>query len=1174
MSERGDGAVDRIAALDPNVSQRLASDPAASVWVGASAGSGKTKVLTDRVLRQMLAGTPPARILCLTFTKAAAAEMAIRINRTLGAWATVDDARLEDELTALTGERPTAETRRDARRLFARVIDCPGGMKLQTIHAFCQSLLRRFPLEAGLAAHFEVMDEATATELLLRARGAVLSQARCEPEAPVGRALTRLAAELHEGALGALMVDLACERGRLRRILTDHGGLEGTIEAVCRVLDVAPGTDDRSVTLAACTDRAFDGPGLRRACRALAGGSASDQERAIGVAAWLAGSLEERGRGFMPYARLFLTLDDTPRKILITKKAAAGDTAVPEILLTEAERLVTLLGRRKAAGVAASTAALLTFAEALLEAYCRLKDARALLDYDDLILAARDLLACEGVAPWVLFKLDGGLDHILIDEAQDTNPEQWAVVARLAEEFFAGLGARADTEAPARTVFAVGDEKQSIFSFQRADPREFARLRQHFKERVEGAHQVWRQVALDISFRSTAAVLRLVDGVFARTEARDGVTLDSAATIRHFAHRRGQGGLVELWPAIAPEPSEPGQPWLVPLVREAATEPSARLAAAIADTIRGWLERGERLEAKGRPIRPGDIMVLVRRRTGFVPTLVRALKDRGVAVAGVDRMILSQQLSVMDLTALAGFVLLCDDDLTLAVVLKGPFIGFDEDALYTLANPRSGTLWRALAERAEVEPGSAYARAYAWLDRLLARADFDPLYEFFAGILHQPCPADPDSGLRAILGRLGAEARDPLDEFLSLCLTYQRMHPPSLQGFLHWLAANEAEIKREQEQAGGPAGGMVRIMTVHGAKGLQAPIVFLPDTTRKPTQSVRVLWPEGARSIPLYAPRRAQEEDRCAEARALADRLRDQEYRRLLYVALTRAEDRLYVCGWLGQHKAQSDSWYGLIDEALAADPDSREFEFTSPNPRDARGPSGTGRRLFEPQTAPLKADAAEGPPPPSPPLPPWANLRPKIEPQPSRPLTPSAPDGIEPTIRSPLGSDDGSGFRRGLLLHRLFQSLPDLEPAIRRTAALRFLARPAHSLTPGTREAMVAEVLAVLEDPTFAALFGPGSRAEVPVVGQVGNRVLSARIDRLLVTPQEVWIIDYKTNRPAPATLAQVAPLYLQQMASYRAALQAIYPGHSVRCVMLWTDAPRLMEIPAAPLVQNTGPS
>ncbi|WP_338084126.1 UvrD-helicase domain-containing protein [Azospirillum baldaniorum] len=473
--------------LDPNVAQRLASDPLSSVWVGASAGSGKTKVLTDRVLRLMLSGTAPARILCLTFTKAAAAEMSIRINRTLGIWATLPDEGLEDRLADLCGERPSAETRTIARRLFAQVVDCPGGMKIQTIHAFCQSLLRRFPLEAGLAPHFEVMDERTAAGLLTEARDEVLHAGRAAPDSPLGKAMARLTAELNAEEFADILAELASERGRIQRLFESVHGLEGAVDAVHEALGVPPGITEAAILREACADHAFDVPGLRDACRALSTGSKTDEERGLGIQGWL-DAADSRVRAFQIYARHFLTAEGGARKTLITKKPATSFPAALTALEREAERLVSLMKRVRSAGVAASTTALLTLAESLLSAYEAKKKAKALLDYDDLILSANALLrGKDGVpaVPWVLFKLDGGLDHILIDEAQDTNPEQWQVVGSIAEEFFAGLSAR-DGGETTRTVFAVGDEKQSIFSFQRADPAEFARMRRPFPDPCQG----------------------------------------------------------------------------------------------------------------------------------------------------------------------------------------------------------------------------------------------------------------------------------------------------------------------------------------------------------------------------------------------------------------------------------------------------------------------------------------------------------------------------------------------------------------------------------------------------------------------------------------------------------------------------------------------------------------
>ena len=1146
--------------LDPNVMQLRASDPVASVWVGASAGSGKTKVLTDRVLRLMLTGTTPARILCLTFTKAAAAEMSIRINRTLGRWATLDEDSLTDELAALGGGMPDAGTRTTARRLFARVVDCPGGMKIQTIHAFCQSLLRRFPLEARLAPHFEVMDDHTAEGLLGEARDAVLEQGRSAPETAIGRALARLTTALNAEQFADLLAELTSQRGRIEALLRTHHGLDALVEAVHHLLSVPPGTDESDILRAGTEPDAFDEAGLRLACQALAGGSKTDQERGGAIQAWLDSG--DRLAGFDVYAAQFLTADGTVRKTLMTKKPATQFPLALAAMEDEAERLVTLSERRKAARVAASTTALMTLADALLGSYRERKAARALLDYDDLILTAKELLGRSAV-PWVLYKLDGGLDHILIDEAQDTNPDQWAVVAAIAEEFFAdtgaGSGAGSGVGAGAvRTVFAVGDEKQSIFSFQGADPAEFNRMRRRFEALAAESARAWADVSLNISFRSTAAVLGAVDAVFAQDTARDGVVLSGA--IAHRAFRRGQAGVVEVWPSIKPEPPPERAPWEPPVARETVDSPANRLAAVIADTIAGWLRSGEMLESRGRPVQAGDVMVLVRRRTGFVTELVRALKERAVPVSGVDRMVLTRQLAVMDLMALAGFLLLPEDDLALATVLKGPLIGLDEDALFTLAYERKGSLWQALVRRAEGDP--LFRPARVWLGDLMGRTDFRRPYELFAGLLAAPCPADAVSGRRAMLGRLGPDALDPLDEFLAIALTFEKTEPPSLQLFLAWLEASEAEIKREQDAGG----GRVRIMTVHGSKGLQAPIVFLPDTCGAPVQGPGVLWPDEELPVPLYAPRVAQMEGIATAARARANRRRDQEYRRLLYVALTRAEDRMIVCGWETTREPPGDCWYKLIGQAFEAaegtgDAVRWDFDFTG---FGAHGWRGSGWRWKDPQTAPARSDQpAEATVVEHPPLPDWWCLRAPPEPTPSRPLTPSRPETEEPAVRSPLEEGDGNRFQRGILVHRLLQTLPDLEPDLRDAAARRFLARPAHTLTAEQQDRLARETLAVLEDPAFAHLFGPQSRAEVPVVGLVGDRALSGQIDRLAVTGDAVWIADYKTNRPPPRAVESVPEVYLAQMAAYRDAVAAIYPGRIIRCALVWTDGPFLMELP-----------
>ena len=1137
--------------------QRNAADPTQSVWVAASAGAGKTKVLTDRVMRLLLDGAPPARLLCLTFTRAAAAEMANRINRDLGRWTLVDDALLDVELEALTGSLPDDETRRRARRLFAAVLDAPGGLKIMTIHAFCQSLLGRFPLEAGVAPHFEVLDERAAAELLRDAQSAVLVAAHAGVEPELAEALAEVSGHVNEDAFHDLMDALRGARGRLRALLDHHGDVDGLIDATWRLLGVAADETVDDVVGAASADGAFDRAALAAAGAALEHGSDADVARGARLAAWLEMPAAERQAAFGDYLKIFLTVDLAARKSLITKKAQAAGPDAVDALTAEQARLADVVEHRRAVIVARASAALLRLGGALLDEYDRHKAARARLDYDDLVLCAGRLLERPGVAPWVLYKLDGGLDHILVDEAQDTSPEQWRVIARLADEFFAGKGAREVL----RTVFVVGDEKQSIFSFQGADLAALAAMRAHFAARVQAAGEVWREVELGISFRSTAAVLQAVDAVFANPAARDGVVF-ADHVVAHQAERKGHAGLVELWPLVADADADDPAPWAVPVERREAARSSARLARHIARTVHGWVSGGERLDARGRAVRPGDVLVLVRRRTVFVEELVRALKALGVPVAGADRMVLTDQLAVMDLVALGEFLLLPDDDLTLATVLKGPLIGLDEDALFDLAYERRTSLWAELVRRHGERDD--FARAHRTLAELLGRVDFVPPYELYAEIL------DVRGGRRQLVGRLGPDANDPIDEFLTLALGYERIEPPSLQGFLHWLAAGETQIKRDLDQARDE----VRVMTVHGAKGLQAPIVILPDTTALPGggRGATLLWHDGdgdgdGGPALLWPVRTANDERRCRAARqALRDR-ESEEYRRLLYVAMTRAEDRLYVCGWQGRHAPPDGCWYRLVADTMETIAEAVDFDTTAQGPDGWRG---TAYRLSQPQTRGAEADdaarTAAAPQPAE--EPDFLRSPAPPEPAPPRPLAPSRPAAAEPAVLSPLAEGPGEGrFLRGRLIHWLLQLLPDAEPAARDALCRRLLARPGHGLTDEAQAEIAAEALAVIDDARFAALFGPTSRAEVPLVGVVDGAVVAGQVDRLVVGADRVTVIDFKTNRPAPAREADVAPAYIAQMAAYRAVLAQIYPEKTIDCLLLWTDGPHLMQLSDAVL-------
>ncbi|MGH6888175.1 MAG: double-strand break repair helicase AddA [Rhizomicrobium sp.] len=1097
-------------------------NPAISAWVSAHAGTGKTYTLANRVTSLLLDGAAPERILCLTYTKAAAGEMAGRLFGQLGEWAMLDDAALAEKIASVGACVSDAEGLARARRLFALALEAPGGLKIQTIHSFCQYLLARFPLEAGVPPSFDVLDEETAAELVAGARARVLERAGAgEPD--LAEAVNLLATQAGEGKLDSILsAALGGDRRKFERFLERlERDCENIATAVARAHGIEPGTSFESVEAGFCGQMRTARNELEKIAAWLSDGKKTDAKLGEALRAALAS-----GR-FDDFRAVFSTAGGTPRARLATNDLVAANGELHARFRDAANRFYEAEQRCRAARAAALALAALTLARAVCADYACAKRTRGMLDYDDLIAATLRLLERREAAAWVLYKLDGGLDHILIDEAQDTSPEQWRIILRLAGEFFAGEGARSAHAKP-RTLFVVGDEKQSIFSFQGADPSQFAINREYFG-RIAGN----RFVALELvrSRRSAQAILDCVDVVFADEAVREGV---SSSPIRHETAREGARGHVFLWPTVKPVEEPLRDLWQAPVDLEPEWSPVFTLADQIASRIAQWTDGRQYLPGHTMPISPGDIMVLMPRREPFASALIRCLKQRGVRVAGADRIRLLDQIAVMDLVALGRFSLLPEDDLNLAALLRSPLIGFSEDELYGLAVDREGSLWRALEIRREET--AAYSFAHELLAKVRARADFTPPFEFYAQALGQ------EGGRKRLLARLGAESNDAIDEFLSLALAFEKLNTPALETFLGWLESGDTEIRRDMERGR----DQVRVMTVHGAKGLEADIVILPDTTTIPRSANRhaALLYDGD---DVFFPLREEQAPDCvrrATLRAREEALR--EHRRLLYVALTRARDELHICGFETKRGVLPGSWYDLVGRMAhihgwaIGEEDSISRETRS------------ATRVHDGSPAPLA-------------LPPWAGKCAPKEEAHTRLIRPSdAADGEAPARDSPRGE---TRFARGLLVHALLARLPELGGGERVRAARRYLA--ARGLADDAREALIEETLAVIDNPVFAEAFAPGeSRAEVALVADLpelgaGTRI-NGRIDRLAVTAERVLAVDFKSNRPAPATVADVAPLYVGQMALYRAALARMFPGRRIDCALLWTEGPSLMALPA----------
>jgi ATP-dependent helicase/nuclease subunit A len=1122
-----------------------AADPAASVFVSANAGSGKTHVLVQRVINLLLQGVDPSTILCITYTKAAAANMSGRVFDTLAAWTTLDDGALDDAIRQSSSVTPNAATRARARRLFAQALETPGGLKVQTIHAFCTRLLHQFPFEADVAARFTVMDDAQTLQLLNQLTMDVLLEAAAAPDSEIGRALAAAIGFAADQTLKDVIADAIRRRETLNAWFDRAGGFDAAIDELSGALGVAPGDTLQAIENEYLSGSLIDAGQWPDVAALFASGSANDQK--LGRALGLAQTMRGRDR-VEQYRGVFLTGALAPRKTLLTKKLAEAYPDWNALLYAEQARIVALLAREHAVAARDRTRAMLTIAREVIGRYRRDKDRRALLDYDDLIGKVAHLFS-NTAAAWVLYKLDAGIDHVLIDEAQDTSPKQWDIIRIIVSEFTPG-GARANTR---RTMFAVGDEKQSIFSFQGAAPHEFETMRRLFERQFTAAEMQWRSVRLEHSFRSGASVLGAVDQVYREETIFRSITADIVP--EHKSLPGVAPGLVEIWPLIAPPEKREIEGWDAPFDTVSEQSPSVQLARRIAATVRAWMKAGTR---------PGEVLILVRQRNALFEAVIRALKQDGVPVAGADRLVLTEHIAVMDLLVLADALLMPDDDLALATVLKSPLFNVDEEQLFDLAWNRKTSLRQTLRNKANEGAceDPMFAAAARALDELEAASRAMSPFAFYAHVL------GARRGRRSILARLGPEAADALDEFLNLALDYEARETPSLQGFVHWLRAAQSEIKRDMELARDE----VRVMTVHGAKGLEANNVILADTIGKPSgpRDPRLLTLPLPNAAPgatatVWATAKAADTEAMGTARGGAQNDAQDEYRRLLYVAMTRAAERLVVCGARGGREPPEGCWYQLVEAALKAD--------SVTEPADA----GDGEVLrFYKGKPPAKTAAAAAavatPEPAAASVPPaWLTAAAASEAPQRRPVTPSASDSA-PAIR-PSSVGDASrklALLRGTLIHRLLQSLPDIAPERRDETAHTFLARAAKDLAQADRDAMAAQALRLIGDARFAALFAAGSRAEVPIVGRIVRPGLpalavSGQVDRLAITADDILIADYKSNRPAPRTPDEALsrfPSYAAQLALYRAALAQLYPGKRVRAALIWTDVPDFMEL------------
>ncbi|MDI2113150.1 double-strand break repair helicase AddA [Commensalibacter nepenthis] len=1160
---------------EANAQQRLASTPTISVFVSASAGSGKTKLLVDRLLRLMLPrkardgtlqpGTHPQKIQCLTYSKAAAAEMAIRLQRKLSEWVGYSEQELNQALLDLEIE-PNEEMRKAARALFAQVLDLPGGMRIETNHAFCQSILQRFPLEASISPQFKIIEEGDNILAFKRAfdeKIHLASEQDIQILSPIvsSQNFLEILQELQQNQRFLPPVFQLIEEGSFSLYLR-------------RLLQLACSSKEKYLQ-SVCQKWRDEAEFKTYLLRALEANSKRLRDIAEAVLKWLEYSTEQRIETWDFFTSCFLTQKMELKSI---KGNKTDDDDIAPYLIEQGQYILEVIDQLNIYTVYEYTLALMNVFAPIWKRYQEIKRTQGALYYNDLIAYTLMLLDDPGSA-WVLYKLDGGLDHILLDEVQDNSAEQWKIAADLSTEFFAGMGRDEDQPHP-RTVFAVGDYKQSIYSFQGAKPQEFLSWQKIFKRTVLEADQLWEDPQLRVSFRSSQIILDFVDQVFAPQQELKGLSGNGSENQfpAHRSAKENAPGRIDLWPLtrIDALDKEADMELWQPLQQNQKHQSAERI---LAETLADWISQqiGKEPPYGGKSIQAGDVLILIRKRSVFSKALIRSLKSKNIPLANLVKTQLLDQLAVQDLLILCEVLLLPQDDLALACVLKSPLGGLSEDSLMELAAPRKNgqSLWGTLFIRHEERPD--WTAVWKMLSNLFLRIDFVTPYALLVEILGE------HRGRTKLLARLGGEAIEAIDELLSQALQYETLHTPSLQGFLYWLKQSERMIKNEAESSV----DMVRIMTVHGAKGLQGRLVILPDTMNVASkqggfQSDKVLiWkddPALGLTVPLYIPQKQfdiAESQLDKEQKKQSD---EAESNRLLYVALTRASEWLLICGWQKPTQEQKEleelpigNWYKHSVIAL------RELHASS---RDFSG-GWEGEHLWIEQKVissnksviqdkhVIKQTKQEAT------LPAWMGqdsgwvAKPLAsEKIPTAHLAPSRPEGIEmgdvPSIISPLQTKaKRDPLYRGRLVHQLLQYLPDCPKEARADIALHWLTPLEKQFSFKEIHYLVKQVLRIIEHPELKFLFDIESLVEQPLVGTVNGVVVTGQIDRMRILPDQILLCDFKSGRKVPTQPEETPINYLKQMAAYWALLKLLYPKHQIKPLIVWTDVAQIMFLP-----------
>ncbi len=1127
--------------MDDNslLNQKIAANPNFSVWVSASAGTGKTTVLVNRLLRLFLNDVEPSKVLCLTYTNAGAIEMQNRIYKKTLDWATIPDEDLKKELNNLLDDKDESfdfdELFSKARKLFSKLIDNPMPLKIYTIHAFCQSILKRFPIEACITPHFKIIEDSEVKNLLNEAYQKLIHTLKNDKTidyVDVFKSFTYLMQNTPEIEFDNLVETIVdgrehffelCQKYKTKSKMLDY--LKSKIFGNSQYANESF-LNDINLFKANILDHIPSGfiDNLKRVL------SVDNGKKSLARLNLISTFLQEKNisKKFDVYKKIFLNSDDSiPKDCILNKKSINEDIKFVDNVSRETIRIRNAVEFINSIEIYNATSSVLDIGLTLNTIYEGLKKKRGVMDFTDLITTVKNLFDKDNISSWILYKLDGGISHVLIDEAQDTSPIQWEIVDKLTEEFFTSGSDKKNV----KSLFSVGDRKQSIFSFQGANIKLFEKYKNHFKERIEFENYPFFDLPLNRSFRSCKNILNTVDDVIKNS---NGVLLPNE-DITHIPNRKDSFGLVEVLPLVKSIEDETKKCFKPPIENINVFNTDIEMANVLATKIKYLLDNEYISDSKNdepkrvRKIEPKDIMILVRKRN-LVDNITRALLAKNIPLAGRDKLSLSDNIAIEDLISLLKFVLFNYDDLSLAEVLKSPLYNLTDDDLFDLCfNRKDETLYSMLCKSEKYKDIS---------DDLKYLIDFSKTalpFEFFDYILKV------QNKRKNFISRLGIEVIDILNGFLSQCLSYDNLKlGKSLSDFYEWFSLNEVEVKRNMEQVN----NTVRIMTVHSSKGLEAPVVFIYNANAVLSSSRdRIIWNE---DFPMYKTSNFKNSGKVfSDMIENNNNANQEEFYRLLYVAMTRARDRLYVIGSENKSK-DAKTWYSCIKESLLSNPETKINNDTKTNFTHDVFVNDEFVVLGENETGDISnitKSSVEIP----------LNLPEFFDKKEDD--IPSFSKNID--AKSPLSQYDkneNSSLSRGTIIHKLLEHISkfngeDVE---------KFIDFYLSKTQIEDKNLIKNNILELYNNPEYNFIFNSNNLSETEIITSENGTSQILRVDKVVFDNDDIWIIDYKTDKQTDT----VPSSYRKQLEKYKDAITKIYPNKKIHIAILWINDLKFSEI------------